>query len=232
MKALVVTVVLLGGCGAEEDEPPTEGQPAGAELDDEFDGDLSAWEVLNPGSAATRVEGGQLHIEPAANSLWFNRQSGVLVYQGVEGDFVATTRASARRLSDPSLPPEPQFRLGGLMARVPGADGGENYVFIVVGADGDDVSVETKTTRNGSSEFTGPPFPTGEGDLRICRVGTTLQLLIREDDTQPWQEQANFDRPDMPSVLQVGPMAYANNGTPDLQVSFDYVRFTTTACTD
>jgi hypothetical protein len=232
MRGLILIVALAGACAAEEDEPPTEGQPPGADLDDEFDGDLSAWDVLNPTAATTRVEGGQLHIEPAANSLWFNMQAGVLVYQGVEGDFVATTRASARRLSDPSLPPEPQFRLGGLMARSPGADGEENYVFIVVGADGDDVAVETKTTRNGSSMYMGPPFPSGEGELRICRLGSTLSLLIREDDTVAWREQASFDRPDMPAVLQVGPMAYANNGMPDLRVSFDHVRFGAGGCTE
>ena len=214
---------MMVGCGEDDLEPPVDGEPPGMELDDEFDGDLSAWEVLHPDQAAIRVEGGQLHVEPAAGSLWFNARAGVLVHQPIEGDFVATTFASARRLSDPSLPPEPQYRLGGLMARAPGS--AENYVFIVVGADGDDVSVETKTTVDGASTFMGPPFPTGAGQLRVCRVGSTFRMLARETETAAWVERASFERPDLPEVLQVGPMGYANNPDPDLRVSFDYVRF-------
>lgn len=221
-RSLCLALVLVG-CEEQDGQPALEGEPPGMELDDEFDGDLSAWEVLNPGQASTRVEGGQLHVEPTAGSLWFNARAGVLVHQPIEGDFVATTFASARRLSDPSLPPAPQYRLGGLMARAPGSV--ENYVFIVVGADGDDVSVETKTTVDGMSTFMGPPFPPGEGELRICRVGATFRLLARETTSAPWVERASFDRPDLPSVLQVGPMAYANDPDPDLRVSFDYVRF-------
>jgi hypothetical protein len=40
---------MMVGCGEDDPEPPVEGEPPGMELDDEFDGDLSAWEVLNPG---------------------------------------------------------------------------------------------------------------------------------------------------------------------------------------
>jgi hypothetical protein len=219
-----VVILLAGGCEPEEDpQPDPDGEPPSMELDDEFDGDLSAWEVLNPADAATLIDGGKLHVEPAANSLWFNARAGALVHQAIEGDFVGTTFASARRLSEPGLPPQPQYRLGGLMARASGT--AENYVFIVVGADGDDVSVETKTTQNGSSTFMGPPFPSGAGQLRICRLGPTFRLLARESETAAWQEFASYDRPDLPSVLQVGPMAYANTPDPDLRVSFDYVRF-------
>jgi hypothetical protein len=71
----------------------------------------------------------------------------------------------------------------------------------------------------------GPPFPTGAGQLRVCGVGATFRLLARETETAAWVERASFDRPDLPEVLQVGPMGYANNPDPDLRVSFDYVRF-------
>lgn len=225
MRRLVVVIGIgLGffGC-AQDDVDALEGRPAGPELDDEFDADLAGWTELNPEAARAEVSGGSLRIEPSANSLWFNARAGYLLHKVVVGDFVMTASVEARRSSDDSLPPEPQFRLGGLMAR----DGvrPENYVFIVVGADGDNVSVETKNTRDSQSQFEGPAWPAGAGELRICRVGASLSLLLRDSASAQWVEQANFDRPDLPDALQVGPMGYANNADPDLRVRFDYVRF-------
>lgn len=195
------------------------------DLDDEFDGDLGAWQVFGPSAARMEVEDGALHLEPAAQTVWFHRRTGVLLYKAVAGDFVMTSRVRARRLSDLSAPPPTPFRLGGLMARDPEPVDGENYVFIVIGADGNDLSVEHKTTQNGRSDYDGPPWPDAEGDLRVCRVGSTFVLLIRRDDTDAWHEVVRYERPDMPSTLQLGPTAYANNDDPDVRVSFDFVRF-------
>ncbi len=219
-----------GPVACAEDDPP--GEMAGMELDDEFDDDLSAWSVLNPEAADVRVESGVLVIEPAANSLWFNERAGVLVHQSVVGDFAMTALVTARRLSDDTRPPEPQFRLGGLMARDPAAAGGENYVFIVVGADGDDVSVETKNTTDGRSVFVGPPWPSGAGELRLCRIGERISAYIRDSASGTWSMQADSVRPDLPEVLQVGPMGYANAPDPDLSVRFDYVRFSEVTTTE
>lgn len=196
-------------------------------LDDDFEDSIFSenWNVLNPGEAVITETNGSLQLEAAANSLWFHDSSAVLVWKGVPGNFKVTSFVSARRLSNPSQPPASPFRLGGLMARNPDTTNGENYVFIVVGADGNDVSVETKNTINSTSTFTGPSWPSGEGELRICRIDMNFYLYIRETSNDVWQLQAEFERPDLPSLLQVGPMAYANQGDPDLRVRFEFIEF-------
>ena len=219
-RGALALVALLGACS--EGASPS-GQPASAALDDEFEGDLAKWQTLNPNDATIEVTNGHLRIEPAAHTLWYQARSSALLFQLVEGDFVVTTDAAARGLAMPDLPPQPMYRLGGVMARDPDGSA-ENYVFIVVGADADNASVETKSTTNDKSQYQGPVWPSAQADLRICRLGSSFRLLIRAPGGA-WAEQDRFDRPDLPEVLQVGPTAYANNDPADLQVTFDAIHF-------
>lgn len=198
-------------------------------LGDDFESDsLAEWEVFQGEDASFVIEGGQLHIEPSDRSLWFNATTAFHLFRTVESDgFMVTAPVRVRRISMPDLPPETQYRLGGIMVRDPSA-GAPNYVFIVMGADDNDVSVETKTTINGSSSYEGPPWPSGEGELRICRLGSTFHLLIRELGGA-WSLQATFDRPDLPSRVAVGPVAYANNAPADVRISYEEIVFAAVA---
>lgn len=210
--------------GADDGGDAGGAQPASAALDDAFDGPLTGWGVLHGDEAELAVADGELRIEPHALSLWFDAETSVLVYKPVRGDFVVDSFVRARSLGDLAVPPAPQYRLGGLMARDPSGDA-ENYAFIVVGADDADVSIETKSTIDGHSEYQGPPWPSGEAELRICRIGARVRLLARDASTGAWQERAAFDRPDFGEALQVGAMAYANADPADVRVSFDAIRF-------
>lgn len=192
-------------------------------IDDEFDDDLSLWEVLNPQSVTLTIAEGFLHLDPAANTLWFQDAAGPLVWQLVEGDFIVTADVTSRRLSNPALPPLATYRTGGLMARNP-SDASENYVFIAVGSEENPEAVETKTTTNSNSVYDEVPWPGAEGEVRICRIGARFEMLIRERGGT-WQSLDVYDRPDLPSALQVGPFGFANQADPDLRVSFDWVRF-------
>jgi hypothetical protein len=145
----------------------------------------------------------------------------------VTGNFKVTSTVRARKSSTPADPPSERIHLGGLMARDAASDGpaGESYVFIVVGQDENDLSVETKTTTGDVSTYTGPPWPSGDAELRVCRVGSQFLLYKRAIGELTWTEAAHFDRPDLPATLQVGPNVYSAAATPDLQVAFDGVVF-------
>ena len=199
----------------------TNGDPPG--IDDEFDGDLSLWRVLNPGSVTLALVDGFLHLDPGANTLWFEGSSGPLVWQLVEGNFMVTADVTSRRLANPDQPPLATYRTGGLMARNP-ADATENYVFIAVGSEENPEAVETKTTTNSQSVYDEVPWPGAEGEVRICRIGPRFEMLIRERGGT-WQTLDVYQRPDLPAALQVGPFGFAYQQDPDLRVSFDWVRF-------
>jgi hypothetical protein len=195
----------------------------GPGIDDDFDGDLSLWQVHNPNGVTLSIDNGFLRLEPAANTLWYQGTSGPLLWQLVTGDFMVTADVTSRRLSNPALPPLATYRTGGLMARNP-ADATENYVFIAVGSEEAPEAVETKTTTNSNSVYDEVPWPGAEGELRVCRIGGRFEMLIRERGGT-WQSLDVYNRPDLPDTLQVGPFGFANQADPDLRVSFEWVRF-------
>jgi hypothetical protein len=211
---------------AASDAAANDGGAGLAALSDDFSGGQldPAWSVVNAGKMTVSVSGGALHLAPTASLLWFNASMGGLVHKQVTGDFMVTATVHPRKRSAPQDPPTETVNLGGLMARSPAA-GPENYVFVVVGVDVNDFSVETKTTVDGKSTYQGPTWAARDAELRICRVGADLRLLKRPPGSGPWMIAASYRRPDLPASLQVGPNVYAPSNSPDLDVSFDEVTF-------
>jgi len=202
------------------------------EASDEFNG-LSldgSWSILNGNNFSYAVSGGALHITPTTNTLWWMADaSGALVYKLVTGNFKLTTAVRARRASDPSKPVGPtDYQFGGIMARDPGS-AGQNYVFGVVGDRGETLQVETKSTTDDTSQVQAEDWPSGDAQLRLCRVGAIFHVLSRPIGGGSWAIASPFGppyaRPDLPATLQVGPIAYAWTNNPDLRASFDYVHY-------
>ncbi len=212
-------------------DPDRDGGPAPtlADLSDTFEGGAldSSWSTLQDGNLAVAVEGGALAMTVTKHALWFNESAGTLIHKPVTGDFKVTAPVHARMASDPTMPPDRFVHLGGLMAR-DGTSASENYVFIVLGWDEQDLSIETKSTDDDVSNYVGPAWPSGDAELRLCRVGSTFVVLKRMIGAASWEVAETYERPDLPATLQVGPnaYAYADPGiTPDLTVRFDEVRF-------
>lgn len=206
--------------------PDAAPEPDPAPISDDFPGPTLAphWSIYGPDAVDLELRDGALHLAPRPFALWFDRNRGPLVYQLVDADFRVTARVRARLRSDPTQPPAETVHLGGLMARDP-ATPPENYAFIVVGRDVDDLSVETKNTIDGRSAFVGPPWPSSDAALRVCRLGATFRFYKRPIEGGPWQLADTFDRPDLPATLQVGAIAYTNSAMPDLTVAFDEIIF-------
>lgn len=208
---------------AEPDMAPFEGP---ARSDDFEAGPLGrSWQLFNPQLFEHAVRDGALWMTPRVFGLWFDRNTGPMIYQSVTGDFRVTARVRARRASALDEPPDQAVHLGGLMARDPRTPP-ENYVFVVVGRDIDDLSVETKTTEAGRSVFEGPMWPHGsDAELRLCRLGADFHMYKRPIDGGEWALAATFERPDLPPTLQVGAIAYTNSREPDLSVGFEEIHF-------
>lgn len=199
------------------------------DLSDTFeDGALSGWSVLNPDDASVAEEGGALAVEPGPSTLWFDGSSSILVWKQVTGNFRVSARVRARRASQPDQVPDELIHLGGLMARDGGAPA-ENYVFAVVGRDENDLSVEAKTTADGSSTYEGPAWAGAEAELRLCRLGSEFRLYARPLAGGAWQQPfptlSTVDRPDLPATLQVGANAYAFQPDADLRVTWESIDF-------
>jgi hypothetical protein len=224
-----------GGASATSPEASSSaasGAAPSGELSDEFEGTSldASWSLVNAGNFERRVDGGALHLRPTTNTLWWmGDATGALVHKLVTGDFKLTTSVRARRASNPSQPVGPtDYQFGGIMARAPGG-GPESYVFVVVGDRGASLEIEAKSTTLGESAVQGQAWPSGDAELRLCRVGARFHLYKRPVGGGAWQVATEwgppYDRPDLPDTLQVGPIAYAWTNQPDLLASFDYARF-------
>lgn len=220
--------LLVCGCACSSSPGSSSNPDAGniAALSDTFDGTAldPSWTVLHPEAVAITVANHALTLRLIGPAFWFNTSQGVLVSKPVTGNFKITATVHARKASAPTMPPGPPVHLGGLMARNP-APGSENYVFIVVGHDPNSVAIETKNTTNSSSQYSGVAWPSGDAQLRLCRMDASFQLLKRSPGADAWVLAATFARPDLPATLQVGPNIYSSASTPDVQVSFDGVIF-------
>ncbi len=198
-------------------------------LSDTFEGNMlsSEWLVYRPEVLNISVANGALSLRLDQQALWYNDSRGPLVYKFVSGNFKITSRVRVRKTSNPTMPPSNTVHLGGLMARdpqgeMPGAK--ENYVFIVAGFDEVDLSVETKTTVDSVSTYEGPAWPSGDAELRLCRVGSMFHLYKRAIGAATFDFAKSYDRPDLPAKLQVGVNVYSAS-MPDLAANFDEVTF-------
>lgn len=183
------------------------------------------WSVLNPQAVAISTENDSLILTLRHRTLWFMTQRGVLVYKPVSGNFKITAEVHAAKNSNPSQTPggDGTVQLGGLMARN-GNGGQENYVFIVIGDDGNGLSIETKNTVDSFSQYEGPSWDAGEAELRLCKFNFIFNLYKRHiAANEAWMLAASLDRSDLPDTLQVGANIYTDN-TPDLSVRFDHLR--------
>ena len=140
---------------------------------------FEGWSVIKPFSVDIGVDKGSLVMTLTHQALWFDADRGVLFSRLVDGDFRITATVRAAKTSDPEAPPggDGTVQLGGLMARADTTP--EDYVFIVVGDDGDGPSVETKSTDDSVSIFEGPLWTSTAADLRLCRVGSVFALYKR-----------------------------------------------------
>jgi hypothetical protein len=183
-------------------------------------------------------------------STWYQDYRGVLVHKLIEGDFVATTRVHSTNRAG-NGPPRVSFSLAGIMVRTPREvtpqtwrPGGENYIFLSLGAarDAGRFAFEVKTTIDSRSnlEITNAAGP--DAEIRVARIDSGF-VLLRKEPGRTWAVHRRYHRPDMPHRLQVGFTVYTDyatasqlpperqntevirGGNPDLRASFDYMRF-------
>ncbi len=247
----LITFLLLAAIAAADDLTP---------LSDEFNdaATLAQWKRVYAveGWGANQLElqdinttrAGRMVMMPYT-STWYNDYRGELTFKEVQGDFVVTTDVEASQRGG-SGPPRSSYSLAGIMVRAPRAitpatwhAGGENYVFLSLGAGSPPgaFQFEVKTTTNSNSSLILVPAPSGHAAIQVARIGPYLIMLRNSDGN--WVIHRRYYRPDLPSIVQVGMTTYTdfNNasmlppfqhnstvirgGSPDLVAAFDYFRF-------
>ena len=178
------------------------------------------WQLLNGADAQVGATDAGLAMTLTKRALWFQGNRGVLFYTTISGDFRISSTVQTSKTSDSSQDPggDGTTQLAGIMARAQTPQ--ENYVFIDVGSDADGLSVETKSTTNNDSKFEGPSWPTGDAELKLCRIGTDFTLWKRAINSgDDFTLAATYKRPDLAGDLEVGANIYSDS-TPDITALF------------
>jgi hypothetical protein len=174
------------------------------------------WQLVNGEDVQVGATDAGLAMTLTRRALWFQSSQGVLFYTTISGDFRVTSTVETSKTSDSSQDPGGGgiTQLAGIMARAQTPQ--ENYVFIVVGSDADGLSVETKSTTDNDTKFAGPAWPSGDAELKLCRIGTAFSLYKRAINSgDDFTLAATYQRPDLNGTLQVGANIYSD-GTPDI----------------
>lgn len=221
--AALVAAAVLGCTSASE-------PPSGFDWRyDDFDGvDPEPWDVLHPGLADASIAGGELRLRPAAMTAWQDRAEAYHHYLTVAGDFAITSHVRVGDLQ--GGPVLPDWRLGGLLIRDPGAGAVDAYhaAFGTVSAQMHaGLVVEYRSTVAGASDLGFVPRSASQGELRICRVGSVVRSAYRTtgEDAQ-WILLDERERPELGITLAVGPIAHANSPVGAFEAAFDYVDVT------
>lgn len=190
---------------------------------------LSEWSSFQPELWEMKESGGVVNIVPNQESLWWNNIRGPLLFRYASGDVDLVASVRVRKESDASKSPDVDWQFGGIMARAPSSNavlGVENYVFNVVGHRYKMLQVETKSTLDGRSTVNAIDWPGTDAQLALSRRGSQFRLFARVNEQAPWQLVDQFDRPDLPPLLEYGVIVYAHcegRGNYDMQVFFDEV---------
>lgn len=173
-----------------------------------------------------------LTLRSATESVWFHNRRGPMIWIPVTGDLDVTLRVRTRKASVPTEYPDSAWQFGGMILRDPAGDAAfsrENHVFNVVGYRGKGLQVEVKSTRDGESRVRGFDWESGDADLRMVRRGPAVELFRRPIGESEWEKLIDYDRPDLPDVVQFGLILYSydyGGGRFDLEVGFESVEIT------
>ncbi|MCA9652560.1 MAG: hypothetical protein H6712_25140 [Myxococcales bacterium] len=215
------------GGGSDDGGDPKPPDPLES-LNDEFDGDLSLWDIYNPQDISVSVANGQMTIEPTSTGGgWYMGYQGGHVNQTVTGNFTITTYVEVTNLNGGSTFPGDPYRVGGLMVRDPDSPTVNSYHMAIGNMGTGSLTVVSKSTDDSYSTIGNQAWTDDLAEMRLCRVGDDIQGLIRLPG-DPWRIIDWHVRPDMPETVVTGPVAYGwNDTTPDLRATCDWVRFAT-----
>jgi hypothetical protein len=199
-----------------------------ASFDDEFDGDLASWSVHHSWDADYGVSGGQLVVEPHANTVWYAGNEAFQLHKTIPGNFKMTAHVQVTNLAGGPAAPGDPYRIGGIMVRDPLAPDVNSYHMGIGNMAEPVVTIVSKSTNDSVSAIGVQPWDSTVAEMRICRVGVDVQGLIRLPG-QSWTIIDWHVRPDLPSTLAAGPISYAFTAAPDLRTSCDWVRYETVA---
>lgn len=210
---------------------------------DSFDGVAldASWEWYREEVADYSVSDSEFHqshvpiVLNPAGPLWFSGFEGMLVYKLIDGDFDVVAWLRLSNDADNALPTISGYKVAGLQAHDPTRPD-FNYVHVGLGVlspDHADLRAEWKTTVDSQSdsgalatgEFDSISWPSGEGQIRLTRVGDVFTMYVRPLAGGAWTQLQQVTRADLPEELQVGLTFYsnANNVDPDVTAHWDRI---------
>jgi hypothetical protein len=152
-----------------------------------------------------------LQLVPAANQAWYGQGSGPALFLPTRpsGDFVIATQINPHLVGNVNARPTADYNVCGLIAR--GVSDPSDWVFVASG--------------RGTTNIYGVTAPAWQGELRLCRIGSTFRMYRRMNgDTGFVELTPTFNRTDLTGAVDVGLAANGYTAAPNVQCDYDWVR--------
>jgi TatD DNase family protein len=172
------------------------------------------------------VASGLLQLVPAPHQAWYATGNGPALFLPVQpsGDFVIATQINPHLVGDVNARPTADYNVCGLLAR--SLSDPADWVFAASGRGANaSTYTETKTTANGATTIYNFTAPAWQGEIRICRIGSTFRMYRRMNgDTGFVELTPALTRSDLAGTMQLGLAANGFTASPNVQCDYDWVR--------
>jgi hypothetical protein len=174
------------------------------------DRQISGWQYLNRNLFVSYQGPDSVTMIPITKSNWKDEETGGLLFQIMDSNFIAETQISITRTKDGTGFPDRGFQQAGIMVRAAERPK-ENYVMLSLGTGGNSTpKIFLKSTRDGKSKTLVSSRDDMRGWLRIEKSGIKIVAFFKEEKEMGYKKIGEFDLDWLSGKVEAGLACFAS----------------------
>jgi len=187
---------------------------------------VTGWNYMNKNLFVSYRNGDAITLIPVARGLWEDNETAGMLYQELEGDFMAESRLTLVKSSDRENMPDRGFQQAGILVRSL-VDGKENYVLLSLGTGGNSTpKLFFKKTTDSKSRTIVSKKDGMSGWLKIEKARGRIIASFRGDNETDFRKIGEYKHEWLNGNVQLGLAvfaAFSGDGPkmkPDVEATF------------
>lgn len=191
---------------------------------------VNGWQYLNSNLFVSYKNGDTITLIPIMRSLWEDDETGGMLFNEMEGNFVIETRIDITKNTDRNNMPDRGFQQGGIIIKSAN-DERENYVLLSLGTGGNSKpKLFFKRTNDNKSKTVANKNDDIKGWLRLEKKDNKVAAFFKSDKDSVFKKTGEYELAWLRGKLQVGLVvfaAFAGDGPkmrPDMRANFSQLK--------